>query len=393
MASVQKTKNGTQWFFVFYDKETKKYTWEPSGVEIDTSTPTALKRSKDKAIKALGVYEIEREEQKKLALEEEQRKLEEAQNKLFADLVEEWLHYHKHEVRPDTWKSYQQTCDKHIIPWFREHEIRIKDIKAKDIMDYFHDKMDSLSIVSLKKHRAYISSTLSYCRLMGYTEAHPMSDIKLPKQQGDKFEGDWFDDDEMLEALTLARKIEEPIYPAIYLAGIKGLRRSEACALSWRNIDWKNKTMRITHTASSKGEIRKLTKNDASRRTLPLTDADIDFLTSWKKTQEHYKKVAGNSYDHSNDGYICLHPDGKRITPALCTDRWGKFLKNNNLEKIRFHDLRASYATSLLGVGVPIRSASTLMGHKKPITMLKYYTRNCDEDLRNAVEKHAKKYS
>ena len=67
MASVQRTKKGTHWFFVFYDKETKKYTWEPSGVEIDTSTPTALKRSKDKAIKALGVYEIEREEQKKLA--------------------------------------------------------------------------------------------------------------------------------------------------------------------------------------------------------------------------------------------------------------------------------------------------------------------------------------
>ena len=107
MASVQKTKNGTQWFFVFYNKETKKYTWEPSGVEIDTSTPTALKRSKDKAIKALGVYEIEREEKKKLALEEEQRKLEEEQrrleeeqqNKLFADLVEAWLNYHKKSVR------------------------------------------------------------------------------------------------------------------------------------------------------------------------------------------------------------------------------------------------------------------------------------------------------
>ena len=89
MASVQRTKNGTQWFFVFYDKETKKYTWEPSGIEIDNSTENTLKRSKEKAIKALGVYEIEREEKKKLALEEEQRKLEEAQNKLFADLVEQ----------------------------------------------------------------------------------------------------------------------------------------------------------------------------------------------------------------------------------------------------------------------------------------------------------------
>lgn len=403
MASVQRTKNGTQWFFVFYDKETKKYTWEPSGVEIDTSTPTALGRSKDKAIKALGVYEKEREEKKKLALEEEQRrleeaqeeerrKLEEAQNKLFADLVEEWLNYHKNMVRPDTWTSYKQTCNKHIIPWFREHEIRIKDIKAKDIMNYFKSKMGDLDIVTLKKHRAYISSTLSYCRLMGYTEANPMRDVKLPTQQGDEFEGDWFDDDEMLDALTLARKIEEPIYPAIYLAGIKGLRRSEACALPWRNIDWKNKTMRITQTASSKGEIRKLTKNSPSRRTLPLTDADIDFFTSWKKTQEHYKKFAGNSYDHSHDGYICLQPDGKLISPALCTDRWKRFLENNNLEKIRFHDLRASYATSLLGAGVPIRSAATLMGHKKPTTMLKYYTRTCDEDLRNAVEKHAKKY-
>ena len=56
MASVQRTKNGTQWFFVFYDKETKKYTWEPSGIEIDNSTENTSRRSKDKAIKALREF-------------------------------------------------------------------------------------------------------------------------------------------------------------------------------------------------------------------------------------------------------------------------------------------------------------------------------------------------
>ncbi|MBQ6213514.1 MAG: tyrosine-type recombinase/integrase [Ruminococcus sp.] len=72
---------------------------------------------------------------------------------------------------------------------------------------------------------------------------------------------------------------ESPIYIPVMLAAYYGLRRSEALGLKWSNIDFRTKTISISHKVieanvdgkyQAKGFDRM--KNQSSNRTLPLIE-------------------------------------------------------------------------------------------------------------------------
>lgn len=277
--------------------------------------------------------------------------------------------------------------------WFEEHQIYLQDIKPIHIQDYLDEKKKTLSICTLKKHKAYISATLKYCRLLELIKFNPLENVQLGKQKGSKFVADWYDSDEMAAALKLAEKIDEPIFPNIYLSGIKGMRREECCAASWSNVNWKRKTLKIDETNVRENgtyQIVDSTKTDTSHRELPLSDKDIAFLKKIKKRQEVNKKMFGDSYDYTHEDYICVWPDGKLISPDVCTRRWALFIERNGLKKIRFQDLRASAATNFLRSGATPEKVAKILGHADPATLLKYYARFCSDDLIDVVDTHAK---
>ena len=382
MASVQRNKKSNQWHFVFYDKETKKYTWIPSGVKIDERNPDVFERSKKKAEKALTLYEKEIEDNPSLL----QGKV------LFSDMVKEWLKHHEGDVAPQTFKCYQDTCNLHIIPWFESHKIYLQNIKPIHIQNYIDEKKKTLSTVTLKKHKSYISATLKYCRLMELIKYNPLENVELGKQRGSKFTPDWYDNTQLAELLKTAELLNEPTLAAVYLSGVKGLRRGEACAACWSNVNWQRKVLLIDRTivkVDNKYVLRKAVKTDSSHRELPLSDADIAFLKRLKKQREANMKWAGDSYDHTYDDYICVWADGKMMKPDVCTRRFRKFADRNGFKSLRFQDLRASYATNLLKFGATPEKVAKILGHANSTTLLKYYARFCDDDLKEIVENYA----
>ncbi len=68
-----------------------------------------------------------------------------------------------------------------------------------------------------------------------------------------------------------------------------------------------------------------------------------------------------------------MNPVGKLIRPDYVSEHFGILLKNFNLRKIRFHDLRHSCASLLLARGVPMKAIQEWLGHSNFSTTANIY--------------------
>jgi integrase len=72
--------------------------------------------------------------------------------------------------------------------------------------------------------------------------------------------------------------------------------------------------------------------------------------------------------------YIYVNEMGERIKPNFITQNFAITLMNNNLKKIRFHDLRHSCASLLYANGVSLKEIQEWLGHSDISTTSNIYT-------------------
>ena len=72
-------------------------------------------------------------------------------------------------------------------------------------------------------------------------------------------------------------------------------------------------------------------------------------------------------------GYLCVDEVGNIIRPNYVTETFPKFLVENGLRRIRFHDLRHSCASLLLDNGVPMKQIQEWLGHSDFSTTANIY--------------------
>jgi integrase len=140
---------------------------------------------------------------------------------------------------------------------------------------------------------------------------------------------------------------------AVLLLG--GLRRAEAAALLWRDIDFEHGVLQVRH---GKGD---------RRRDVPLAgDCALAALRAWRETQP--------------DGYAYVftplrkggHFTGDR--PLTGTDVYRVVKATEKIAGVEFkpHDCRRTYITEALDTGTGLRTVQAAVGHARPDTTLEY---------------------
>lgn len=193
-----------------------------------------------------------------------------------------------------------------------------------------------------------------------------------------------YSEEEWLTLLKLSRG--DDIYPAIMLAGCLGLRRSEALGVRWSRIDWEQRTVLLdTKIVEYTEDHKKVAlpveemKNQSSRRTLPLPPMVVEMLEEQKARQELYRKMFKGSYNRKFDDYVCVNQLGELMMPSYVTSHFGDLLKKLGLRKIRFHDLRHTFASILINNDVPQINVSNFLGHSDISTTVSTNYRNTNE--------------
>ena len=265
---------------------------------------------------------------------------------LFADYMEQWLEIIKSSVAVPTFASYSTTIKRIVAPYFREKEVTLKNLTAKDIQEFYMKELQRVSASSVIHYHANIHKALKYAVKIDLIDVNPADKVERPKK--DRYVGSFYDADEVNALFDAAKgtKLELPIlFGAFY-----GLRRSEAIGLKWDAIDFEQNTITIRHTVTSCDLDGKrilvasdTTKTKSSMRTLPLVPFMRERLLALKDEQEENRRLCGRSYIKDYIGYVCVNEIGDLIKPHYVTESFPKLLKANGLRHIRFHDLRHPY--------------------------------------------------
>ena len=295
---------------------------------------------------------------------------------LFADFMEQWLEVVKGSITMVTYSSYSNMVKVIIAPYFREKNITLKGLQAKDIQDFYQEQLKRVKASTVIHYHANIHKALKYAVKLELIDSNPADRVERPKQE--KFQGSFYSSEELNDLFDAVAGTRLEL--AVLLGAFYGLRRSEIVGLKWDAIDFKKNTITINHTVTScnlDGKCvvlaKDTTKTKSSRRTLPLVPFFRDKLLNIKSQQEANKKLCGRSYNKDYLDYIYVDEIGDRIKPNYITGQFPKLLEKQGFRRIRFHDLRHSCASLLLASGVPMKNIQEWLGHSDFSTTANIY--------------------
>jgi integrase len=163
---------------------------------------------------------------------------------------------------------------------------------------------------------------------------------------------------------------------ALYvLALTTGMRQGELLALRWRDVDLDRHTLHVTGSLLTTPDGWKISdpKTDSSRRRITLTATAVDALRRHRSAQNEERLRLGGAWE-DND-LVFANEVGRPIEVRnLMRRSFLPLLKQSGLPRIRFHDLRHTAATLLLGQGQHPKVVAEMLGHSRISTTLDLYS-------------------
>ncbi|WP_242328331.1 site-specific integrase [Enterococcus avium] len=288
----------------------------------------------------------------------------------FESVYELWFEDYKKTVRESTWTSTKQIFKTHILPSIGENFIdKMTVIDCQKAVNFWAETMPK----GFKKQKNYAANVFDYAMSIQLIDSNPMRIIKVPKiehteEEKDKFE--FYSKDELNEFLDEAKKGLLLQYVFFYLLAYTGLRKGEAFALTWSDINYSDNTLTINKTVT-RGEKSRLiinkpkTKN--SIRKILIDDKTISLL---KKLKTETGKVVPLHSDN-----LIFNTDGKPYNPTI-SRFWLNtiYSRNENLKRISTHGFRHTHASLLFESGASIKDVQERLGHSNIQTTSNIYT-------------------
>lgn len=189
------------------------------------------------------------------------------------------------------------------------------------------------------------------------------------------------------QARTFLETARNDRLEALYRVALSlGLRRGEALGLRWEDIDFEQRTLRVSFALQALKE--KLTlvepKTMTSRRTIPLPFALVSALRAHYARQLQERLLAGDRWQEH--GLVFPTSIGTPMHAGNLVRSFHALLKRAGLPSIRFHDLRHSCASLLAAQGVPARVAMEILGHSDIRVTQNIYTHVFDDAKRAAAD-------
>ena len=164
------------------------------------------------------------------------------------------------------------------------------------------------------------------------------------------------------------------LYAAYHLIALRGLRRGEACGLSWCDLDLDGGIATINQQLQQYDGHMVVgpPKTARSVRTIAVDRTTIAALRRHRQRQEQERREMGESYQDS--GYVFTGLRGDPLAPDRLTRSFRQLTVEAGMPPIRLHDLRHGAATLALSAGVDLRVVQDMLGHCSIVHTADTYT-------------------
>ena len=279
---------------------------------------------------------------------------------IFSEVAHDWLAHKKLKLRETTWEVYAG----HVRNHFSDLDyLKINRITIASVEKFINDRQAQwMNLGTLRKILVTLGQILSYAVRHKYLDHNPLSEAERPRGQGKEKQ------DESIRILTpaqlnafLGQVDNQKYYILFMLAVFTGARQGELLGLKWGDIDWPACQINIQRTFN-KGRFF-ATKTKSSNRKIDLGPMVVTELKKWKLACPQnsldlvFPNGAGGPINYSNLVRRHYHPA----------------LKTAGLPRIRFHDLRHTYASLLINQGENLKYIQTQLGHSSPTVTLNVY--------------------
>ncbi|RSL32772.1 site-specific integrase [Salibacterium salarium] len=145
-----------------------------------------------------------------------------------------------------------------------------------------------------------------------------------------------------------------------------GMRKGEATALQWTDIDLKNGRIDINKSLDFQPdkpeEIFGDPKTYRSTRTITIRQSVINDLKFHQKYQNQNKLALKDHYNHELNLVLCRN-DGGHMPKSSLFNAFERILKRAGIPRIPIHSLRHTHAVLLLEAGDDIKYIQKRLGH------------------------------
>ena len=263
-------------------------------------------------------------------------------------------------------ESYETIFSKYLIPLFSD--LKLKEIRISHGHALIsHLKKLELSPVRINFCIRHFKQVLNDAVKWEYLIKNPLSNLEKLKEDP-RSETYWLKN-EIIQFLTANQDHE--FYELFLVALNTGLRRSELMGLQWNKIDFQNEHIEISSIRDRYG--LKDTTKTGKIRYVPANQVTIKTLIKLKEERR--------SMD-----YVFVHRNGKLPDITHITARiFFKAVEKADVKKIRFHDLRTSFAANFCMGGGDIYTLSRILGHSTVEMTSKKYAHLHPSYLKKAV--------
>lgn len=241
-----------------------------------------------------------------------------------------------------------------------EYTKRWNNIPTKDILpaqiEQLYEKLEvEKSISTAKRMRAALNSIFKWAISNGKISINPVLSVQIKSTPKERLP-------EVLSIAEVHKLFEageactHSWYEIWVVAILTGMRNGELHALRWNRVDFVNRLITVELSYNTKLRKDGPTKGRCWRK-VPINDKLYRFLQALKSKTGHTEHVLprSNDWDKGYQARILRH-----------------FCKQIKISSVKFHALRATFATHLLNSGVPEAKVQKICGWKDRKTMDHY---------------------
>jgi len=275
-----------------------------------------------------------------------------------AEHLRNWLEgYARTACSPRTVDGYQSIVENHLVPALGH--IQLRQLQPQAIQTYYGKACEKLSARTVHHQHRVLAQSLKYAVRLGILGRNPAELVTAPSFRKKAMRTLAPSEVEVL----LDKASSNQFYPVVYTAVSTGLRQAELLGLRWRDLDLDLMSISVSQTLYKRRGVCtfKSPKTSGSSRRVAMTLKLALFLKGYRSEREVLFLELGKVL--SLDDLVFSDIDGRPIDPSTLTHNFARIVRRAGLGRVRFHDLRHTFASLALLRGAKPKVISEALGH------------------------------